>query len=68
MTELHSAPDATPPLQDPEGGAPACVLCFNASEPTGAAGLGADIATIASHYAGRSGKHPELASPVRWLA
>lgn len=26
-----------------------------------------DIATIASHYAGRSGKHPELASPVRWL-
>ena len=27
----------------------------------------ADIATIASHYAGRSGKRPELASPVRWL-
>ena len=26
-----------------------------------------DIATIASHYAGRSGKRPELASPVRWL-
>ena len=48
MTELHSAPDATPTLQDPEGGAPACVLCFNASEPTGAAGLGADIATIAA--------------------
>ena len=27
----------------------------------------ADIATIARHYAGRSGKRPELASPVRWL-
>jgi len=27
----------------------------------------ADIATIASHYADRSGKHPALASPVRWL-
>ena len=27
----------------------------------------ADIATIASHYAGHSGKRPELASPVRWL-
>ena len=27
----------------------------------------ADIATIASHYAGRSGKRPEPASPVRWL-
>jgi hydroxymethylpyrimidine/phosphomethylpyrimidine kinase len=48
MTELHSAPDDTSPPQDQEGGAPACVLCFNASEPTGAAGLGADIATIAA--------------------
>lgn len=27
----------------------------------------ADIATLAKHYAGRSGKHPELASPVCWL-
>lgn len=26
-----------------------------------------DIATIAGHYANRSGKRPELASPVRWL-
>lgn len=26
-----------------------------------------DIATLARHYAGRSGKHPELASPVCWL-
>ena len=27
----------------------------------------ADIAAMASHYANRSGKHPELASPVCWL-
>lgn len=27
----------------------------------------ADIDTLAGHYAKRSGKHPELASPVRWL-
>lgn len=27
----------------------------------------ADIAAIACHYENRSGKHPELASPIRWL-
>jgi 1-acyl-sn-glycerol-3-phosphate acyltransferase len=27
-----------------------------------------DIAAIAAHYAGRHGKHPALASPIRWLA
>ena len=27
----------------------------------------ADIATIAAHYAGRHGRNPELASPIRWL-
>lgn len=27
----------------------------------------ADIATIAGHYAGRSGKRPDQASPIRWL-
>ncbi|MFZ2974104.1 MAG: 1-acyl-sn-glycerol-3-phosphate acyltransferase [Ferribacterium limneticum] len=27
----------------------------------------ADIAAIAAHYEGRQGKHPELASPIRWL-
>lgn len=26
-----------------------------------------DIAAIAAHYEGRQGKHPELASPIRWL-
>ena len=27
----------------------------------------ADIAAIAKHYENRPGKHPELASPIRWL-
>ena len=27
----------------------------------------ADIAAIAAHYAGRHGRNPELASPIRWL-
>lgn len=27
----------------------------------------ADIAAIAARYAGRQGRHPELASPIRWL-
>ena len=27
----------------------------------------ADIATIAAHYAGRQGRNPALASPIRWL-
>jgi 1-acyl-sn-glycerol-3-phosphate acyltransferase len=28
---------------------------------------GRDLAAIAECYAGREGKHPELASPIRWL-
>ncbi len=27
----------------------------------------ADVAAIAAHYAGRQGRNPELASPIRWL-
>ena len=34
-----------PPIEPP---APACVMCFNASDPSGAGGLGGDIATIAA--------------------
>ncbi|HEX2009830.1 MAG TPA: bifunctional hydroxymethylpyrimidine kinase/phosphomethylpyrimidine kinase [Roseateles sp.] len=38
-----------PPLEDQEEApAPACVMSFNASEPSGAAGLAGDIATIAA--------------------
>lgn len=40
------ASDAAAPDQDTA--APACVLSFNASDPSGAAGLSADIATIAA--------------------
>jgi hydroxymethylpyrimidine/phosphomethylpyrimidine kinase len=45
-------PQPTPALepQDPgaEPPAPACVMCFNASDPSGAGGLAGDIATIAA--------------------
>ena len=45
-------PDSSP-AADLEGPAvepppPACVMCFNASDPSGAGGLGGDIATIAA--------------------
>lgn len=44
----HSqVPDPSAVAED-EDAAPPCVLSFNASEPTGAAGLGADIAAIAA--------------------
>jgi hydroxymethylpyrimidine/phosphomethylpyrimidine kinase len=33
---------------DADGGAPACVMSFNCSDPSGASGVGADIATIAA--------------------
>lgn len=46
------SPEATDAPEQEEA-APPCVLSFNASEPTGAAGLGADIAAIAA-----MGAHP----------
>jgi len=36
------------PLQEQEPAAPACVLCFNASDPSGAGGMAGDVATIAA--------------------
>lgn len=36
------------PLQEQEPAAPACVLCFNASDPSGAGGIAGDIATVAA--------------------
>ena len=49
------SPDPTPAtdLNDPsdptlEAAAPACVMSFNASDPTGAGGLAGDVATIAA--------------------
>ncbi|TXI99526.1 MAG: hydroxymethylpyrimidine/phosphomethylpyrimidine kinase [Aquabacterium sp.] len=40
--------DPTLAAEEQDAGAPACVLSFNASDPTGASGIGADIATIAA--------------------
>ncbi len=37
----HDEPGAEPP-------APACVMCFNASDPSGAGGVAGDIATVAA--------------------
>lgn len=45
-------PDATPgdpPVEDPqEAPAPACVMCVNAADPSGAGGLACDVATLAA--------------------
>lgn len=43
------SPIPSPPIEDlKEDAQPACVLVFNASDPSGAGGLGADITAIAS--------------------
>jgi len=47
------APAEAEAVVEEEEQAPPCVLTFNASEPTGAAGTGADVATIAA-----MGAHP----------
>lgn len=43
-------PQAAVPVDDPAGepAAPACVMSFNASDPSGAGGLAADVSTIAA--------------------
>lgn len=48
MNSSHPGPAPTPTPEDQDGGAPACVLSFNANDPCGASGIGADIATIAA--------------------
>ena len=40
--------DPTLAAEEQDAGAPACVLSFNANDPTGASGIGADIAKIAA--------------------
>jgi hydroxymethylpyrimidine/phosphomethylpyrimidine kinase len=54
QTDPQPAPDAldTSDAQT-EAPAPACVMCFNASDPSGAGGLAGDIATISA-----MGAHP----------
>lgn len=46
-TPLPGTADAPAPHEQ-DGGAPACVMCFNANDPSGASGIGADIATVAA--------------------
>ena len=47
MTSAQAVTTDTPdPLQEPA--APACVMSFNASDPSGAGGLAGDVATIAA--------------------
>ena len=43
MTQEHDAP-----TDEPQEDTPACVLVFNASDPSGAGGLSADILTVSS--------------------
>ncbi len=57
----------TSPLPEPidplaEAAPPACVLCFNANDPAGAAGLAGDTATIAA-----MGAHPLPVVTSLWL-
>ena len=48
MNAPLTGPDETPSPDEADGGAPACVMSFNANDPSGASGIGADIATIAA--------------------
>ena len=48
MNSPHTGHEPPANLGDQDGGAPACVLSFNASDPSGASGIGADIATISA--------------------
>ena len=45
MTTENTAPDAESAEEQP---APACVMSFNASDPSGAGGVAGDVATIAA--------------------
>lgn len=43
-----SGQDASESTDALDTGSPACVLCFNTTDPSGASGIGADIATVAA--------------------
>ena len=47
-TTPQSDPGTGPAEPEQEAAAPACVMSFNASDPSGAGGLGGDVATIAA--------------------
>ena len=44
----ENAPQPDTPVEAMEPPAPACVMCFNASDPTGAGGLAGDVAAVAA--------------------
>jgi hydroxymethylpyrimidine/phosphomethylpyrimidine kinase len=46
IPDPQPATEAQDPAQEPA--APACVMCFNASDPSGAGGLAGDVATVAA--------------------
>ena len=48
MTAAQPGPLDAPQTLEQDGGAPACVMSFNANDPTGASGSAGDIATIAA--------------------
>lgn len=48
MNPAQTGPQDTPTPADQDPGTPACVMSFNANDPSGASGIGADIATIAA--------------------
>lgn len=48
MNALQTGQDEAQIPPDQDGGAPACVMSFNANDPSGASGIGADIATVAA--------------------
>ncbi|MFG6465488.1 bifunctional hydroxymethylpyrimidine kinase/phosphomethylpyrimidine kinase [Roseateles sp. BYS87W] len=47
-TSLPHAPEVDDAAQDQESPPPACMLSFNASDATGAGGLGGDVSTVAA--------------------
>jgi hydroxymethylpyrimidine/phosphomethylpyrimidine kinase len=48
MTNPNLETDPSVPDDEDDGGNPACVIVFNASDPSGAGGLAADVTAIAS--------------------
>ncbi|MFT3857893.1 MAG: hydroxymethylpyrimidine/phosphomethylpyrimidine kinase [Aquabacterium sp.] len=48
MNPAQTGPQEDPTSADQDPGTPACVMSFNANDPSGASGIGADIATIAA--------------------
>jgi hydroxymethylpyrimidine/phosphomethylpyrimidine kinase len=48
MNPAQTGQPDMPTLDQQDGGSPACVMSFNANDPSGASGIGADVATISA--------------------